>query len=243
MDEELLERLRRLMQQRSDVTATPTVPVQPTIGPQTGTRVPPKQRGVLAAIQRSAAESPDTPAGWANEMLNPVRAGAQAREFVGQAGRALRRADIGRAVGAGALAAMSVPGVPGKQQAGRAAMSRTNRALDALNEFGTQLKADAAEMAAIQGPPRPVSRMIQNPEYDAVWNRLMELGEEYRQASNQVTDARKAIRQIKASGGDVAEAQKAHLGGKIRAQSLRELQEPLRERLNRLSRYIYEYPP
>lgn len=113
MDEDLLERLRMLMQQRSDVTATPTVPVQPTIGPQTGTRVPPKQRGVFAAIQRSAAESPDTPAGWANEMLNPVRAGAQAREFVGQAGRALRRADIGQAAGAGALAAMSVPGVPG----------------------------------------------------------------------------------------------------------------------------------
>lgn len=42
-------------------------------------------------------------------MLNPVRAGAQAREFVGDAVNSARRGNVGSAVGMGALAAMSVP--------------------------------------------------------------------------------------------------------------------------------------
>ena len=115
MDEELLQRLRSLMGRvPADATRTPPMPTQPTIGPPTGTRVPASPRGVLAVLQRSAQPSPDTPAGWVNEAFNPIRAGAQAREFMGSAGRALRRGDVGGAIGAGALAAMNVPGSPAR---------------------------------------------------------------------------------------------------------------------------------
>lgn len=131
MDEELLQRLRGLMGRvPADATRTPPMPTQPTIGPPTGTRVPASPRGVLAALQRSAQPSPDTPAGWANEMLNPVRAGAQARQFVNQAAEAVGRRQLGRAAGLGALAAMSVPGVPGSGKAAPA--TRIANVRDAL---------------------------------------------------------------------------------------------------------------
>lgn len=70
---------------------------------------------MLAAIQRSAQPSPDTPIGFLNEMFNPIRQGAQAREFAGKAAGAMRRGEMGRAAGMGALMAMAVPGVPGRK--------------------------------------------------------------------------------------------------------------------------------
>ena len=130
MDEELLQRLRGLMGRvPADATRTPPMPTQPTIGPPTGTRVPASPRGVFAALQRSAQPSPDTPAGWANEMLNPVRAGAQARQFVNQAVSAAKQGRMGRAAGLGVLAATSVPGIPGPDDAARAI--RGTRSLNA----------------------------------------------------------------------------------------------------------------
>lgn len=107
------------------MTATRPVPRPATIGPALSEasqmRQPRPRRGVFARVLQSAEPSPDTPAGWANEMLNPVRAGAQARELVGDAVRSARRGNVGKAVGMGALAAMSVPGVPGPDDAARVA--------------------------------------------------------------------------------------------------------------------------
>jgi len=100
-----------------DVTATPSRQPQPTIGAPTGTRVPPKEKGLLAALLRSAEPSEDTPLGMLNEYLNPIRQGAVARELVGDAAQAVGRGDLGRAAGMGAMAAMAVPGVPGNPRA------------------------------------------------------------------------------------------------------------------------------
>jgi hypothetical protein len=44
-----------------------------------------------------------------NEMLNPLRAGAQTREMVGEAMQSARQGNVGRAAGMGALAAASMP--------------------------------------------------------------------------------------------------------------------------------------
>ena len=121
MNPDLLAELRRLFMPSApaDVTATPAPPRQMTIGPRTGARMPLPEPGMLAAIQRSAQPSPDTPGGMLNEMFNPVRAGAQARELTGRAAGAMRRGEAGRAAGLGALAAMAVPGVPGPDDAAR----------------------------------------------------------------------------------------------------------------------------
>ena len=122
MDEELVERLRALMgRMPADATAAPVgrpVP-QPTIGPVSpGTPPSPRPaRGLMAAVARSAQAG----GGLANELLNPVRAGASARQMVNEAIPAARQGNIGRAAGLGALAAMSVPGVPGPDDAARMA--------------------------------------------------------------------------------------------------------------------------
>lgn len=119
MNPDLLAELRRLFMPSAlaDITATPAPPRQMTIGPRTGTRMPLPEPGMLAAIQRSAQPSPDTPGGMLNEMFNPIRAGAQARELAGRATGAMRRGEAGKAAGLGALAAMAVPGVPGDEMA------------------------------------------------------------------------------------------------------------------------------
>lgn len=127
MDEELVERLRALMGRvPADATAAPVgrpVP-QPTIGPMSpGTPPSPRPaRGLLAAVARSAQAG----GGLANELLNPVRAGASARQMVNEAIPAARQGNIGRAAGLGALAAMSVPGVPGPDDAVRTARAVTD---------------------------------------------------------------------------------------------------------------------
>ena len=124
MNEDLLERLRQLMQVPADATRTPAPARQPTIGPapsEASQARPQPRQGLFQRVVQSAEPSPDTPAGWANEMLNPVRAGAQARELVGDAVQSARRGNIGRAAGMGALAAMSVPGMPGPDDAARVA--------------------------------------------------------------------------------------------------------------------------
>lgn len=115
MNEDLLEQLRKLMGQvPADATRAPVqMPARQTIGPapspMSQSRVPAPRRGLMAAVERSAQPSPDTPAGWVNETLNPIRAGAQARELVGEAVRQAGRGNIGRAVGAGAMAASMAP--------------------------------------------------------------------------------------------------------------------------------------
>ena len=115
-----------------DVTKTPERKPQPTIGAPTGTRLPAKQKGLLAALLRSAEPSEDTPMGMVNEMFNPIRAGAQAREFVGSAADAAQGGRGGEAALLAALAAMSVPGVPGDEMAkGRRAMRELSAAPEA----------------------------------------------------------------------------------------------------------------
>lgn len=104
-----------------DATKTPERKPQPTIGAPTGTRVPAKQKGLLAALLRSAEPSEDTPLGMLNEYLNPIRQGAVARELVGSAAQAVGRGELGRAAGMGAMAAMAVPGVPGNPRAANVA--------------------------------------------------------------------------------------------------------------------------
>jgi hypothetical protein len=108
MDEDLLERLRQLMQVPADATRTPAPVRQPTIGPAPSAasqaRTPAPRRGLFARVLQSAEPSPNTPAGWANEMLNPVRAGAQARELVGDVVQSARRGNLGQAAGTAAMA-------------------------------------------------------------------------------------------------------------------------------------------
>ncbi len=117
----LSQYLRDLLTAQADVTATPQMPRQEpmTIGPRTGVRDPAPQSGPLAAIARSMAPSEDTPMGVVNEMLNPLRQGAAARELASKAVGAIQRREMGRAAGLGALAAMSVPGVPGPDDMAR----------------------------------------------------------------------------------------------------------------------------
>jgi hypothetical protein len=163
MDEELLAQLRALLlKQGADATATKPMPRPMTIGPAPSpasqSRVPPPQRGVMAALGRSAAQSPDTPMGMVNEMVNPIRAGAQAREFAGQAMQAGRRGNLGGAVGMGALAAMQLPGLPSPQRA----IARTG--------------ASAGELAAQQAAMRNLSVAPEPRPYFRVPDSLMGFG-------------------------------------------------------------------
>ena len=112
MNEDLLERLRQLMQVPADATRTPAPARQPTIGPapsEASQARPQPRQGLFQRVVQSAQPSPDTPAGWANEMLNPVRAGAQARELVGGAVQSARRGNLGKAAGTAAMALASAP--------------------------------------------------------------------------------------------------------------------------------------
>lgn len=142
MDEELVERLRALMGRvPADATAAPVgrpVP-QPTIGPVSpGTPPSPRPaRGLLAAVARSAQAG----GGLANELLNPVRAGASARQMVNEAIPAARQGNIGRAAGLGALAAMSVPGVPGPDDAARRMIDVDGIARSLVDARGRRLHA------------------------------------------------------------------------------------------------------
>jgi hypothetical protein len=114
---DLAKYLRQLLTAQADVTATPEMPrqTQPTIGPRTGVRDPAPQSGVLASLARSMAPSEDTPMGMVNEMFNPLRQGAAARQMAGQAMGAADRGEAGRATALSILAAMSVPGIPGDE--------------------------------------------------------------------------------------------------------------------------------
>lgn len=125
----LAKYLRDLLTAQADVTATPQMPRQEpmTIGPRTGVRDPAPQSGPLAAIARSMAPSEDTPMGMVNEMLNPLRQGAAARQMVGQAAGAAGRGEAGRATALSILAAMAAPGVPGDE------MDKARRAMRELS--------------------------------------------------------------------------------------------------------------
>jgi len=131
----LSQYLRDLLTAQADATAAPRPERQEpmTIGPRTGVRDPAPQSGALAAIARSMAPSEDTPMGMVNEMFNPLRQGASARELAGKAVGAIQRRDMGKAAGLGALAAMSVPGVPGPDDAARMVpAARIDRVRDIL---------------------------------------------------------------------------------------------------------------
>ena len=137
----LAKYLRDLLTAQADVTATPQMPRQEpmTIGPRTGVRDPAPQSGPLAAIARSMAPSEDTPMGMVNEMFNPLRQGAAARELASKAVGAIQRREMGRAAGLGALAAMSAPGVPGSQSS-KIASSLKKSVADLARDYGGQLE-------------------------------------------------------------------------------------------------------
>jgi len=151
MNEELLAQLREmLLKQRPDATATPPSPRPMTIGPAPSpasqARPLPEQSGMMGAIRRSAEPSPDTPAGWANEMFNPIRAGAQAREFAGKAVNAAQGGNLGRAAGMGAMAAMSVPVGP-------------SRAVRAVDEIEMAAQKSAMQNLSVAPTARPYFRV------------------------------------------------------------------------------------
>jgi hypothetical protein len=130
MNPELLQQLRALLAGAgapADVTAAPRGGPPQQMIPVMRERVagapqsPVAQRGVFGAILRSAEPSEDTPMGWANEMFNPIRQGAAARETAGRAVSAARQGQIGKMAGMAALTAMAVPGVPGNSRAANVA--------------------------------------------------------------------------------------------------------------------------
>lgn len=135
-DPDVLELIRQMRSAVPDATRTRPLPRPMTIGPAPSeasrSRVPARRPGVVGAVMQSAQQSADTPLGWANEMFNPIRAGAQARELVGDAARQVGRGNVGRALASGAMAAMAVPGVPGPDDAARGARKLLNLSEDGL---------------------------------------------------------------------------------------------------------------
>lgn len=227
----LSQYLRDLLTAQADVTATPQMPRQEpmTIGPRTGVRDPAPQSGPLAAIARSMAPSEDTPMGMVNEMLNPLRQGASARELAGKAVGAIQRREMGKAAGLGALAAMSVPGVPGDEAA--KPFSRTIRTLE---------NAELAFPSIGKQVANP--RLVENPAYNEIFDRIMELRRAQMEASAGRSSARKLLREGEEWRDDLQAAGREFAGAKDRSRALEELIAPLREQLRQTERYIPEPP-
>ena len=140
MNPDLLEQLRALLREAgtpADATVAPRGGPPRQVIPVMRERMagapqsPAAQRGVFGAILRSAEPSPDTPMGWANEMFNPIRQGAAAREMAGRAVDAAQQGQLGKMAGMAALTAMAVPGIPGEDAS---LISRTMRQLEAAPE-------------------------------------------------------------------------------------------------------------
>lgn len=118
MNPDLLEQLGLLLPRPAvDATATRPAPRPATIGPAPSAASQPRPRprrgGVAGAVLRSAEPSEDTPGGMLNELLNPLRAGAQAREALDEMVSSARGGDVAGALGGGAMLAMAMPGLPG----------------------------------------------------------------------------------------------------------------------------------
>lgn len=100
----------------TDATRTPgyQMPEMPTIGPQRpAPKLSPRGSTLSQALRGQAMD--DTPLGMVNEMVNPIRQGAQAREMLGSAIQSLSRNRMGEGLGEGALAmAAMLPAVPKK---------------------------------------------------------------------------------------------------------------------------------
>ena len=96
-----------------DRTATPGYqpPPVPTMSTPTPRPRMPQRNELASALRGEPME--DTPVGFLNEMLNPIRQGVQARGLLGDAIQSVSRNRIARGVGQGALGlAAVVPGVP-----------------------------------------------------------------------------------------------------------------------------------
>lgn len=239
---QLAKYLRDLLTAQADVTATPQMPrqAQMTIGPRTGVRDPAPQSGPLAAIARSMAPSEDTPMGMVNEMLNPLRQGAAARELAGKAVGAIQRRELGKAAGMGALAAMSVPGVPGDEAA--IPMKRTMDALKKMDEFADKYEGMTEAMRMLAGPEVPKPRMIENPAYEALFNRRSQIQSEKSDALTERLALGKLLRRGEEWRGNLSEARSAYIGAKDRFRSLSELYDAVDNQMKNIERYIPEPP-
>ena len=206
MNPDLLEQLRALLTGAgapADVTAAPRGGPPQQMIPVMRERVagappsPVAQRGVFGAILRSAEPSPDTPMGWANEMLNPIRQGAAARDMAGQAVSAARQGQFGRMAGMAALTAMAVPGVPGD-----------------VPRIGPRL------------------RPIDNPKWEAAWNRVTASRQDLDDALRAKADARKMRTNSK-------EARQAYIDAENRFQSSLAERRALLDELGKHERFLY----
>lgn len=239
----LSQYLRDLLTAQADVTAAPRPERQEpmTIGPRTGVRDPAPQSGPLAAIARSMAPSEDTPMGVVNEMLNPLRQGAAARELASKAVGAIQRREMGRAAGLGALAAMSVPGVPGPDDAA-IPMKRTMDALKKMDEFADKYEGMTEAMRMLAGPEVPKPRMIENPAYRALYNRRSQIQSEKSDALTERLALGKLLRRGEEWRGDLSKARSAYVGAKDRFRSLSELYDAVDDQMKNIERYIPEPP-
>lgn len=96
-----------------DRTATPGYQPPPTPVMSTATPRPRMTPQSDLANALRGEDMGDTPMGFLNEVLNPIRQGAQARQLLGDAVQSVSRNRIARGVGQGALGlAAVVPGLP-----------------------------------------------------------------------------------------------------------------------------------
>jgi hypothetical protein len=149
-----------------------------------------------------------------NEMFNPIRAGAQARDLVGEAAQAVRQGNLGQAAGMGAMAAMAVPGVPGN-----AGLPRTMAQLNRMEQVAENLP---------RGMAKPASRLVRNPAYDDLFDRLMQI-------DNELLDASKAKTQARKSAGEKGYDATSF---KARAKALREARKPLQDQLSKTEQFL-----
>ncbi len=119
---------------------------------------------------------------------------------------------------------------------------RTMDALKNMDDVAARLEAESEAMRMLSGPQAPRPRMIENPEYNAIWDKMMQLRKEASDASQQRSSARKLLAEGEEWRGDLKAASREYVGGKDRARALRELMEPLREALRKTERYIPEQP-
>lgn len=119
---------------------------------------------------------------------------------------------------------------------------RTMDALWKMDDLAAKIEAETEAMRMLSSPQAPRPRMIENPEYNTIWDRLMQLQKEASDAAQQRSSARKLLREGEEWRGDLEAASREYVGGKDRARALRELMEPLREALRKTERYIPEQP-
>jgi hypothetical protein len=170
--------------------------------------------------------------GWANEMLNPIRQGAAAREMAGQAVNAAQQGQLGKMAGMAALTAMAVPGVPGGNVP-RPFGAKISDVLEEMKQYADELKAKTGT------PVGPSMRPIDNPEWEAAWNRLSASTQGYEDARKTRWDARKTFNAAGGARDASEEARQAYADAKNRFQSSIAERRALLDELGKHERFLY----